>query len=385
MVTVFDLAFFHFQRSKKNLLILLICCGFSSFMVAQKGFQLEPVLHFGVVTKHTPELKFKVKSPTVGMDLNFKFKSFGTKEWQEWRKFPTLGVTATWMRFGNTAILGQAFSITPNITLPLFNAKKWEGYFQVGSGIAYMTKTYNAVNNPENNAIGSHGVASMLMRFYAARQIRPRWKMNVGISLNHFSNGGSRLPNFGLNIPALMVGLNYTPQPIEPTDFIFHQKEKTATRKFGLDLHFGSGLVQRFAIGGPRFPVYFVALGGNYYLNRVNRLVAGFEYEQNRAIYFFSLHTFHSFTTADARKKASRLTFFVGDEFLFGRWSITLQMGVYLGKFSFLKSGTFYNKFSTRYYLPQKGVLKQKVFLCFSLKSHLTVAEYFGFGGGINF
>ena len=209
--------------------------------------------------------------------------------------------------------------------------------------------------------------------------------MNIGLSLNHFSNGSSRLPNFGLNIPALMIGANYAPQPLQKEDYIFHKKNRKTVQRFGLDIHSGAGLVQRFAIGGPRFPVYFVALSGNYYLNQVNRLVAGFEYEQNKAIYTFALHTGHSMTREDAWKKASRLTFFVGDEFLFGSWSMTLQMGFYLGDFSFLKSGVVYNKFSTRYYLPNKGFFKHKIFLSFSLKSHLTVAEYFGIGGGVNF
>jgi len=67
------------------------------------------------------------------------------------------------------------------------------------------------------------------------------------------------------------------------------------------------------------------------------------------------------------------LTFFVGDEFLFGNWSMTLSAGIYLGKFSFLRGGDFYNKFSTRYYFPSKGVLDKKIFLSFSLKTLKSV------------
>ncbi|HFC00291.1 MAG TPA: hypothetical protein ENJ53_05755, partial [Phaeodactylibacter sp.] len=277
------------------------------------------------------------------------------------------------------------FAITPNLTISLFDKKKYSGHFQIGTGVGYLTKKYDVVNNPKNNAIGSNWNAAMLMRFYAARPINLNWKFNFGISLSHFSNGGSRLPNFGLNIPALMCGLSYSPQPLEQKDFIFHQKNKKSIRKWGVDIHSGYGLVQRFAIGGPRFPVYFVAVGGNYYLSRTNRLVSGLEYEQNKAIYFFALHTGHSLTRNDAWKKASRMSFFIGDEFLFGRWSMNLQAGIYFGKFSFLRSGNFYTKFSTRFYLPKKGFFKQKIFLSFSLKTHLSVADYFGFGGGVNF
>ncbi len=379
------LYFFYYPCILKKRGLLLFFCFASYFLAAQKGFSIESTFHFGVVTKHSPELTFDVKGPTISADVNFKFQTYGTKDWQQWRNFPQFGITAAWFRFGNTAILGNALTLCPNITTTLFERKKWKGHFQVGTGIAYLTKKYNPVSNPENNAIGSNITASMLMKFYAARQVTSSLKFHAGISLNHFSNGGSRLPNFGLNIPALMLSINYSPELLKETDFVFHEKSKKAIRRFGIDVHSGAGLVQRFSIGGPRYPIYFVALGGNYYLNQQNRIIAGFEYEQNKAIFDFVLHTNHSETESDAKKKASRLMFFVGDEFLFGNWSMTLSAGIYLGDFSFLRGGRFYNKFSTRYYFPSKSVLDRKIFLSFSLKTHLTVAEYFGLGGGINF
>jgi hypothetical protein len=365
--------------------LLLIFCITSYFSTAQKGLSIESTFHLGAVTKHSPELTFDVKGPTVGIDVNFKFQTSGEKEWHQWRKFPQFGITGAWFRFGNTAILGNALTICPNIITTLFKRKKWKGHFQVGTGIAYLTKKYNPVSNPENTAIGSNITASILMKFYTARQITSKVKLHAGISLNHFSNGGSRLPNFGLNIPALMLSLNYSPELLEQSDFIFHNKSKKIIRRFGIDIQSGAGLVQRFSIGGPRYPIYFAALGGNYYLNQQNRIIAGFEFEQNKAIFEFVLHTNHSETEKDAKKKASRLTFFIGEEFLFGNWSMILSAGFYLGNFSFLKGGNFYTKFSTRYYLPAKSALDRKIFLSISLKTHLTVAEYLGLGGGINF
>lgn len=379
------LNFFRYSSILMRVVITVFLMVLVSTVEAQKGFSIEPSFHFGVVTKHTPELKFDVKGPTYGLDVNLKFQTFGKKEWHQWRKFPRFGVTVMWLRFGNNEVLGSAFSLTPNINIPLFNKKKWEAFYQIGTGVAYMTKPFDVLDNPKNNAIGSHGVTTIFMKFHAFRQFNSNWKFHTGLSLNHFSNGSARLPNFGLNIPALIVGVNYSPQPLQKEDYIFHEKNRSRTRKFGMDFQTGYGLIQRFAVGGPRYPIYVFGVSGKYYLNQVNRLVAGFEYEQNKAIYHFALHTYHALTRSDAKRKASRLTCFVGDEFLFGSWSLTLQFGVYLGKFSFLKSGTTYTKFSTRFYLPNKGFLKHKFFLNLSLKTHLTVAEYISLGGGVNF
>jgi len=171
------LHFFYYRSSFKKCGWLLVFCFLHFFLAAQKGISIESTFHFGAVTKHSPELTFKVKGPTIGADVNFKFQTFGKKDWHQWRKFPQFGMAAAWFRFGNTSILGNAFTISPNITTTLFEGKKWKGHFQVGTGIAYLTKKYNPVSNPENNAIGSNITASMLMKFYAARQINSNLKL----------------------------------------------------------------------------------------------------------------------------------------------------------------------------------------------------------------
>lgn len=377
------LHFFGYFLLLRLILGAFLLIGFMNISYAQKGLSIEPSFHFGVVTKHTPKLDFAVKSPTYGIDINFKFQTFGKKQWHQLRNFPLFGITAMWLRMGNHKVLGNAFSLTPNINISLFEKKKWSGYYQLGSGVAYMSRIFDVNENPNNNAIGSHVVTTIFMKFHAFRQLNTNWKLHTGVSLNHFSNGGSRLPNFGLNIPALMIGVTYVPQPLRKENFIFRETSKKRIRKFGGEVQTGFGLVQRFAVGGPRYPIYIFGIAGNYYLNQVNRLIIGLDYEQNRAIYHFSLDTFHARTRKDAKKKASRMALVIGDEFLFGSWGINLQFGVYLGKFSFLKLGTTYTKFSTRFYLPNKGLLKHKIFLNVSLKTHLTVAEYISLGVGV--
>ena len=50
----------------------------------------------------------------------------------------------------------------------------------------------------------------------------------VGLGLNHYSNGATTKPNFGINLPTVLLGLNYHQQrpfvplgparPANPTD-----------------------------------------------------------------------------------------------------------------------------------------------------------------------
>ena len=124
------LLFLCYSTIVKRIWVVVFLCFYSFIAIAQKGFSIEPTLHIGVVTKHSPELTFDVKEPSIGADISFKFQTFGKREWEEWRKFPKVGITEMWMRFGNETILGHAFAISPNISLPLFDLKKWTGLFQ---------------------------------------------------------------------------------------------------------------------------------------------------------------------------------------------------------------------------------------------------------------
>lgn len=352
--------------------------------IGQNEMFIEANFHAGRLIKHTPKFDFSVKGTTVGFDINFNFQTYGKRDWHQWRNFPSLGARLMWLRFGNEKVLGQTLAFSPNLTIPLFRKNQWSYFYQIGAGVARITKSYDEDENPTNNAIGSKLAATVLMKCYLTRQISSKWKINLGLGMNHFSNGGSRLPNLGLNIPSFSVGINYYPKQIDVKDFIFHDKSKKSLRKLGVDIHAGIAWSQRFFIGGPRHPVYIFSLGGNYYLNQVNRLLGGLEYEQNRVVYNFARSNDPTLTDTDAVKKASRITLFLGDEFHYGNLSIILQTGIYLGKFSDFISGKISTKFSTRYYLPLR-FFKEEIYLNISLKTHLMRAEYMSFGGGFNF
>jgi len=372
--------FFNFTINFKVLFFILL----TQNIQAQKGISIEPTLHFGSIVKHTKKLTYDVKRMTIGADVNLKFQTYGKKEWHQWQRFPLFGVALYYMNYGDWEILGHTFSLSPNVTVPLFKKEKWNGHFQIGTGVAYSNRKFDYLTNPTNNALGSNWNSTVAMKFYASRQIHPNYKLHLGLSLTHYSNGAARLPNFGINVPALMVGLNYTPQPLRPDDYIFHEKSSKPKRRFGVDAQRGVGFVEVMVIDGPRYPIYNNSLAVAYYLNKVNRLLVGLEYEMNGGVYAFSLHSYHALSREEARKMASRLAVFAADEFRFGDWSITVQLSFYLGNFSFLLPLPYYSKLTTRYYLPIPK-FKNHVFVGMTLKAHAIRAEYIAFGGGIAF
>jgi len=367
---------------KKQLTIWLICFLCGSILSAQglKSWSVEPTLRLGRIIKHTPKLTFDINEFSYGADVNFLYQTHGRKEWNQLQRYPLLGIALTYFRMGEPDIIGSAYGILPNINIPIRSPKNWKFYFQMGTGIAYLTQEFSEINNPTYNAIGSHVNTIAKFEFTASHRLNNLWVLNAGLSMTHYSNGGSHLPNFGLNIPALSFGARYEPKPVLRKDFVDHGITKDAVKKFGFTAHFALGYRERIVSGGPSYPVYVGSVGALYYLNRVNRLIGGVEYEFNEGAYAFGTHVGEFESEKEARQESSRIMVYVADEFLFGNWSVTVLAGAYTG--SFYQVGfPIYNKLITRYYFPPIAD-KVQMHVGLYLKSHIVIAEYIGIGVG---
>ena len=78
----------------------------------------------------------------------------------------------------------------------------------VGIGSAYISKPFNYQTNYLNIAIGLH--INMYANINLEAQIRmPHFIFYTDFGITHFSNGGTKHPNLGLNIPAISMGVKY--------------------------------------------------------------------------------------------------------------------------------------------------------------------------------
>lgn len=367
---------------KKQFTLWLICFLLSGIVSAQglKSWSVEPTFRFGRIIKHTPKLTFDITEFSYGADVNFLYQTYGKKEWNQLQRYPLLGIALTYYRMGEPDLIGSAYGILPNINIPIRSPKNWTFYFQMGTGVAYLTQEFNAIENPTYNAIGSHINTIAKFEFTASHRLNNLWVLNGGFGLTHYSNGGSHLPNFGLNIPSISIGARYEPKPVLRKEFIDHGVTKEAVKRFGLTGHFALAYRERIIPGGPSYPVYIGSLGGLYYLNRVNRLIGGVEYEFNKGVYDFGIHTYYFTSEKEARRKSSRIMVYLADEFLFGNWSVTVLAGAYAGDF-YQVNFPVYNKLITRYYFPPIAN-KVRMHVGLYLKSHIVIAEYIGIGVG---
>jgi len=367
--------------------LFLLFIGFnSSYAQLKNQFYVEPSLLFGKIVKHKEEVNFPVDGPSYGIELNAKWQTRGKKPWQEWQKYPSFGLQFLAYKLGNKEVLGSAIGVIPNITLHLMRGEKWNFNFQMGTGIAYLNRPYDRIDNPLNNAIGSSINNTTSVKFYLERKSQKDISANLGLVFTHFSNGGTRLPNLGINIPMLSLGFRHEKGRIEAKSFYKFAQPKSTEKKLGYTLSASLAYQEIREPGGPIFPVYIGSVGLQYRLNKVNRLIIGYEYEFNRSMYFFGYHVFAYANKKEAIQGASRHMLFLGDEFIFGDWSLQLQTGFYVfDKNALLIPWPNYFKLTTKYYLPFGEALKVRSFVGVAIKSHLFVADYLALTAGMDF
>jgi len=349
-----------------------------------KSWGLETSAYFGKILKHTPDILFDVNNVSKGFGLNFKYQTYGKEKWNQYQRYPEMGIALVYFNFGNNDVLGQSIAIMPNVSVNMLRTKKGYIYFQLGTGLAYTNRHYNIVTNPKNNGLGSKWNDITMIQFVGGFRINDSWSSQLGFGLTHYSNGGTQLPNYGLNILMGSVGLKYTPNPVKQEDYIWHEDFLNIPEKrWGYQMHLDLAFGEFGASGGSRFPVYIGSVAGTFHFNRVNRMLFGLEAEYNTGVYHLINHLTASPDKDYARNQATRFMFFVADEFIFGDFGILLQTGVYFKQKDRLPS-RIYNKLAIRYYFPPVGKPKTQFFGAIYLKTHLSVAEFIAIGMGAN-
>jgi hypothetical protein len=374
-----------FYKKIFSWIFLIPLCLLAAKAQLPKGVSLESSIYFGKVVKHTPKLRFEPPPLSIGFDFHVSKQLYGQKAWHEWMNYPSVGLSLVYYDIGSES-LGKAFGLFPTFDLKLITHQKFQSKMQLGLGMAYLTRYYDALTNPDNNAVGSNVNGTAQFKWQNQYSISNNWQVLFGLSFTHYSNGSSQQPNFGINIGAAQFGVKWQPNKVNTEGYVHRDTSSKPTRRFGVSMHAGMAYVEPGVLRGPRYPFYYVSVGGLYRTSKVNQVLLGFDYEYDKSTYYWSLHTATVFTEADARIAASRWSVFVGDEIFFGNFSVWAQTGIYLNtKTALALTAVWYNKIGLRYHFPPIGKPKTRFFVGSYLKTHRIAAEYMGLGIGASF
>ena len=141
--------------------------------------------------------------------LKLATQTTGEKLWQQIFNYPYWGAGIYTADFYNPEEIGNPIAV-----YGFFNGTfhRWENLtfnYEIGFGATFNWKSFNPLTNQYNVAIGAGESflldAGMNLEYYLTDKIA----LNAGFSLTHFSNGGMKKPNYGLNTIAPRVSLKY--------------------------------------------------------------------------------------------------------------------------------------------------------------------------------
>jgi hypothetical protein len=326
-----------------------------------KGWNFAPVFCYGKIIKHTPKFEPTIDHASIAFELAVSRQMRGAHEWDYAHHYPFLGFAFAYNDLGNDSVLGKAISLLPYIEIPIAGArnqitgaKGFSASFRVGTGFALITEYFDREENPTNNVIASMGNNITQFAFAGQYKWTDQLTFSAGASLTHYSSGAVRVPNLGINIPALSIGLRYQPVPYARSEYLARALSPVS-RKAVFTVQSGLGFQEAYPVYGPMYHVYLIEISGGRMLARWNLLSAGAQVCYKEAAYAFIRQ--QEIYPDDYFANSLAASGFIKDDFLFGPIGIAAYLGYYFYSPSPLQI-SFYQKLGAYYSCPVAGTEK---------------------------
>lgn len=324
---------------------------------------------YGFILAHRPALEPLQEAHVKGFQLTMSRCSNGKAYWQEAFLYPDYGITLAVFDLGSHAKLGTGITVYPFIDFPL-GKNGWNNFhFRYGMGIGYVEKTFDANDNIKNAAIGSHINGVIHFDLHYSKNITGRTSLELGSGITHYSNGSYSLPNLGINIATVNLGIQHTfgahQEILHPT-----KPEYNKTTQFHI---YTGGFIKR--VYPPNGRNYFAATVSGLIFKPLNlKSALGFGadifYDNSIARRIEDLNG-----TKAEQIKNFRSGIYGAYQLSIGKLGLMFNMGYYLYN-EWKADGNIYHRICVRYYF-------EKIFLCMNLKTHYARADFIELGAGI--
>lgn len=339
-------------------------------------------VQYGFLWTHRYNMGHLVRKHIAAFELDVSKSNAQVTAWQQPFHYPWYGFSIHCIPLGNPEELGTAIGIYPFVNFPLGKRdRNFKIHLRFGYGIGYITKPFDALENHKNVAIGSHLNACMSMRFNGMWKLNEKNYAEFGLGMTHFSNGASKLPNLGINLPLVNIGFHHeiwgnlcTKPTEEYCKKVARIEEILAERNWHLSVLLVAGFNDLDPPGGNRYGVLNFQSAYMRQTARKHRWGGGIDVMYSDANRIrLAADTIHVSVVENLQPGAK-----IAYEFVVGRLSFPVEIGAYI----YSRYHTFvpiYNRFAVHY------LAGEHLLINVSLKTHLARAEYFEYGVGWRF
>lgn len=322
--------------------------------------------------------KYNPADPSHGFEVAYFKKTLGEKPWHRGMNFPEVGAAFTYFAFADRQVFGNAVSFMGTAKFFLVRSKVVNLYVKMGSGYGFLTRRYDAAENPNNSLISSPINMAVMLRAGLEWKLSKHVHFNTAVSFHHFSNSGAHLPNIGLNMPNVTLGLKVFPRVQElnyncekPTGF----KRNELIWKISIGIQQLHKVADNVPVSKRKYPVPGGMLAYARYINPGNKVYMGLSVEHFPAVkeYITSNHITPKHSLAFESTVPSVV---VGDEFVFGWVSMFYSAGVYLWRNTATVSPVYFKAGMNLYFVTVPKKRGIRFFFGNNVKAHTNVAQY---------
>ena len=275
---------------RKLLFILIISTGFFVLQAQNsKSIFIENKVHTGYVINNFLNYdSFPKLSPALINEFKIGHKTSGKKSWHQFYNYPEIGMSLLYGNLGNKKQFGKIIGIIPTISFDVKKNKNSSLKMTFGWGGAYFDKPYNSITNPHNILVGSNLTHLATISLFYQKHLCNNFYFDFTGAYIHSSNGHYQIPNGGLNLATISLGLK---KYFGEKNSIIEQKRPYKRKKSDIYLNFGYG-IHEFAgsltpVGTPKYDIFTATLLFGKHYNYYGKFFIGFSAKYYKSFNYF--------------------------------------------------------------------------------------------------
>jgi hypothetical protein len=338
-----------------------------------RNYSISAKYGYGFLYAHHKSFEYFIKDYVQSFEVNINSRTRGNKSWHMLYRYPTVGYGYKFSTLSNNQILGNANALFTFISIPIAESKNLKFSYKCAGGVAWLSKKFDLYSNNSDIAIGSKLNAYLNINLDLDFRIIDKMHLILGGGLSHYSNGGFKQPNKGLNIFSVQTGLVYQmTQEQFPKRFDSIPKFKK-TNKFSII--YSAGLKGLEPARTRKYFVSGLALNAERQFGYKSRIGIGLDlFKDNSRKEYLKTEGIENPVTKDLFYAGSHFSY----DFVFGKTSFTIQMGVYIWQKAKYYQTT-YNRFGIKYQISDHLLAN------LTLKTYWAAADFTEWGIGYRF